>query len=224
MRCLYAICGPCMAILCYSNKANNGSAFPLPLQQYSCLLCNISSRHAASWQSIHNSSPALQVMANLKAILNAESATFENVVKTTVLLADMGDFAAVNEIYGAPQSVCAATNGICDSHYCIRRAPISVVLHIHLCTDRDPPRRACTCARNMMLQNCFASCCAYCIMHGICGCMVPNSVCLLHHSATHADAQSEKLLLCSPVVCWHATSGPCMLCCENASQERPGRN
>eukprot|EP00892_Ulva_mutabilis_P011667 jgi/Ulvmu1/8873/UM049_0055.1 len=40
-----------------------------------------------------------QVMANLKAILEADGGSFENVVKTTVLLADMGDFAAVNEIY-----------------------------------------------------------------------------------------------------------------------------
>lgn len=42
----------------------------------------------------------MQVMANLKAILVAAGGSFENVVKTTVLLADMGDFAAVNEIYG----------------------------------------------------------------------------------------------------------------------------
>jgi enamine deaminase RidA (YjgF/YER057c/UK114 family) len=43
----------------------------------------------------------LQVMANLEAILNKAALTFDNVVKTTVLLADMGDFAAVNAIYGA---------------------------------------------------------------------------------------------------------------------------
>lgn len=42
----------------------------------------------------------MQVMENLKAILEAGGGSFENVVKTTVLLADMGDFAAVNEIYG----------------------------------------------------------------------------------------------------------------------------
>lgn len=43
----------------------------------------------------------LQVMANLKAVLEAAGGSFDNVVKTTVLLADMGDFAAVNEVYGA---------------------------------------------------------------------------------------------------------------------------
>ncbi|MDJ0677791.1 MAG: RidA family protein [Calothrix sp. MO_167.B42] len=41
-----------------------------------------------------------QVMANLQAILTTGGATFEQVVKTTVFLADMNDFAAVNGIYG----------------------------------------------------------------------------------------------------------------------------
>ena len=42
-----------------------------------------------------------QVMENLKAILNEASLTFENVVKTTIFLSSMDDFAAVNEIYGS---------------------------------------------------------------------------------------------------------------------------
>ena len=37
---------------------------------------------------------------NLRAILEAAGATFDNVVKTTVYLADMNDFGTVNEIYG----------------------------------------------------------------------------------------------------------------------------
>lgn len=41
-----------------------------------------------------------RVFANLRAILDAAGATFENVVRTTVYLADMNDFAVVNEIYG----------------------------------------------------------------------------------------------------------------------------
>lgn len=40
-----------------------------------------------------------QVMANLQAILTASGASFANVVKTTVFLADMNDFAAVNAVY-----------------------------------------------------------------------------------------------------------------------------
>lgn len=41
-----------------------------------------------------------QVMRNLAAVLRAAGCGFEHVVKTTIYLADMGDFATVNEIYG----------------------------------------------------------------------------------------------------------------------------
>jgi 2-iminobutanoate/2-iminopropanoate deaminase len=41
-----------------------------------------------------------QVMKNLRAILDASGAGLETVVKTTVFLVDMGDFAAMNEVYG----------------------------------------------------------------------------------------------------------------------------
>ena len=40
-----------------------------------------------------------KVMDNLKAVLNAASMTFENVVKSTIFLTDMNDFAKVNAIY-----------------------------------------------------------------------------------------------------------------------------
>ncbi len=39
------------------------------------------------------------VFANLKAILDEAGANFESVVKTTVFLLDMGEFAAMNDIY-----------------------------------------------------------------------------------------------------------------------------
>ncbi len=39
-------------------------------------------------------------LANVKAILDEAGITPANVVKTTVFLADMGDFAAMNEVYG----------------------------------------------------------------------------------------------------------------------------
>ena len=42
-----------------------------------------------------------QVMENLKAILSEASLTFENIVKTTIFLSSMDDFADVNEIYGS---------------------------------------------------------------------------------------------------------------------------
>ncbi len=40
-----------------------------------------------------------QVFENLRAILRGAGLTLADVVKTTVILADMGDFAAMNEIY-----------------------------------------------------------------------------------------------------------------------------
>lgn len=41
-----------------------------------------------------------QVLKNLSAVLEAAGSSLNNVVKTTVFLADMNDFAAMNEIYG----------------------------------------------------------------------------------------------------------------------------
>src|SRR5690349_6826149 len=42
-----------------------------------------------------------QVMKNLSVVLEASGSSLDQVVKTTVFLADMQDFAAMNEIYGA---------------------------------------------------------------------------------------------------------------------------
>ena len=41
-----------------------------------------------------------QVLKNLGAVLEAAGASYAGVVKTTVYLADMGEFSAMNEIYG----------------------------------------------------------------------------------------------------------------------------
>lgn len=41
-----------------------------------------------------------QAMKNLTAVLAAAGTNLENVVKTTIFLADMGDYKVVNEIYG----------------------------------------------------------------------------------------------------------------------------
>jgi 2-iminobutanoate/2-iminopropanoate deaminase len=40
-----------------------------------------------------------QVFQNLAAVLEAAGVSFDRVVKTTVYLADMGDFGAMNEVY-----------------------------------------------------------------------------------------------------------------------------
>jgi reactive intermediate/imine deaminase len=47
-----------------------------------------------------------QVLANLRAVLEAAGASFADVLRTTIYLTDLGEFARVNEIYaehfGAP--------------------------------------------------------------------------------------------------------------------------
>lgn len=42
-----------------------------------------------------------QVMENLKALLDAAGMTFENVVKTTIFISDMNDFAKINTVYAS---------------------------------------------------------------------------------------------------------------------------
>lgn len=43
---------------------------------------------------------AEQVMKNVGAVLKAGGLDFKDIVKTTIFLTDMNDFAAVNEVYG----------------------------------------------------------------------------------------------------------------------------
>ena len=42
-----------------------------------------------------------QVMENMKAVLEAAEMTFENVVKTTIFIMNMEDFARINSVYGS---------------------------------------------------------------------------------------------------------------------------
>ncbi|MES2278312.1 MAG: RidA family protein [Bacteroidota bacterium] len=42
-----------------------------------------------------------QVMENIKAILTEAGTNFSRIVKTTIFLKDMADFAAVNTVYGS---------------------------------------------------------------------------------------------------------------------------
>ena len=57
-----------------------------------------------SGEMVGGSDVALQarrVMKSLEAVLQAAGSSFDKVVKTTIYLANMSDFATVNEIYGA---------------------------------------------------------------------------------------------------------------------------
>jgi 2-iminobutanoate/2-iminopropanoate deaminase len=42
-----------------------------------------------------------RVLDNIGAVLKAEGLIFENIVKTTIFLTDLGDFQTVNETYGS---------------------------------------------------------------------------------------------------------------------------
>jgi 2-iminobutanoate/2-iminopropanoate deaminase len=42
-----------------------------------------------------------QVMLNMKAVLDAAGMTFENVVKATIFIMDMNDFANINTVYAS---------------------------------------------------------------------------------------------------------------------------
>ncbi len=74
-----------------------------------------------------------RVMANVAALLEAAGATFARVVKTTIYLIDMNDFAAVNEVYGL-----AFTGGVAPARSTVAvaalprgvRVEIEVVAHL----------------------------------------------------------------------------------------------
>lgn len=61
---------------------------------------------------------AHQVLKNLDAVLSAAGYGFQDVVKATIFLRDMGDFIAVNEVYGTyftaeePARECVAVAGL----------------------------------------------------------------------------------------------------------------
>ena len=78
-----------------------------------------------------------QSIANVTAILNEAGLSLENVVKTTVFLADMNDFAAMNEVYGnafkAPYPARSAV--------AVRELPKKVLVEIEVIAMRKCCRR-----------------------------------------------------------------------------------
>ncbi len=55
--------------------------------------------HTGNFVSNEVISQTEQVLKNLSAVLEAAGSSLKNVVKTTVFLADMNDFVAMNEVY-----------------------------------------------------------------------------------------------------------------------------
>lgn len=69
-----------------------------------------------------------QVMKNLEGILTEAGYTFDNVVKSTCLLSDMANFAAMNEVYGKRFS----QNPPARAAFAVRTLPKEVLVEIEM--------------------------------------------------------------------------------------------
>ena len=56
---------------------------------------------SGDWAGDDAASQAKQVLANLEAVLSAAGSSPSNVIRSTVFLASMDDFAVVNEVYAS---------------------------------------------------------------------------------------------------------------------------
>ena len=74
---------------------------------------------------------AEQVMRNLQAVLTAAGTSFDHVVKTTVYLADMADFAALNEVYGRY----FPANPPARSTFAVRGLPLGAKVEIEMVAE-----------------------------------------------------------------------------------------
>ena len=91
-------------------KINKTSNAPAPIGPYNQAIMKGDTLYVSGQIALNPSTMELvmdsiedetvQVMENLKAVLDASEMTFENVVKTSIFLSDMNNFAEVNAIYG----------------------------------------------------------------------------------------------------------------------------
>lgn len=91
-------------------KIINTSDAPAPIGPYSQAVLSDGTLYVSGQIAIDQKSgnliegeieeETLQVMKNLKAILVAAEMDFSNVVKCSIFIKNMGDFARINEVYG----------------------------------------------------------------------------------------------------------------------------
>jgi 2-iminobutanoate/2-iminopropanoate deaminase len=84
---------------------------PLPIGPYNQAILKNDTLYASGQIAIHPKTNELikgdikaettQVMENLAAVLNAAEMDFSHVVKCSIFISDMNDFAAINAVYGA---------------------------------------------------------------------------------------------------------------------------
>ena len=67
-----------------------------------------------------------QVLTNIGAILEAAGYSYSDVVKSTCLLSDMGNFAAMNEVYGKFYT----TNQPARAAFAVKDLPLGVLIEI----------------------------------------------------------------------------------------------
>ena len=68
----------------------------------------------------------MQVMKNISAILNEAGYSFSDVVKSTCLLSDITNFAAMNEVYGSFYSVLPPARAA----FAVKDLPLGVLIEI----------------------------------------------------------------------------------------------
>jgi 2-iminobutanoate/2-iminopropanoate deaminase len=67
-------------------------------------------------------------MKNINAVLTAAGTGFDDVIKTTIYLIDMADFAAINDVYGA----CFPKHKPARSTVAVKSLPRGVLLEIEV--------------------------------------------------------------------------------------------
>lgn len=87
------------------------AAAPAPIGPYSQAVLSGNTLYTSGQIALHPETGELitstieaeteQVMQNIKAVLEAADMSFENVVKTTIFIMNMNDFAAINTVYGS---------------------------------------------------------------------------------------------------------------------------
>lgn len=75
----------------------------------------------------------IQALDNMEAILKEAGGGFDNVVKTTVLLADINDFAVVNGVYGER----FAENPPARAAYAVAKLPLGGLVEIEAIAVRS---------------------------------------------------------------------------------------
>lgn len=72
-----------------------------------------------------------QVMKNLQAVLTAAGTSFDHVVKTTIFMADMADYAEINGVYGRY----IGSNPPARSAFAVRDLPLGAKVEIEMVAE-----------------------------------------------------------------------------------------